>query len=44
MEVVRRIEDLPKDEKDKPLEPVTIANCGELPPLEKEKEGGGDAN
>ena len=37
MEVVRRIEDLPKDEKDKPLEPVVIENCGELPaePVEK---------
>jgi hypothetical protein len=30
MEVVRRIEDLPKDDKDKPLEPVVIEACGEL--------------
>ncbi|EWM25247.1 hypothetical protein Naga_100571g1 [Nannochloropsis gaditana] len=30
MEIVRRIEELPKDEKDRPLEPVVIESCGEL--------------
>jgi len=30
MEVVRRIEALPKDEKDKPLEAVVIEGCGEV--------------
>jgi len=30
MDLVRRIEDLPKDAKDRPLEPVVIEECGEL--------------
>ncbi|GAB5037444.1 peptidyl-prolyl cis-trans isomerase [Nannochloropsis oceanica] len=30
MELVHRIEDLPKDEKDKPLEAVVIEACGEI--------------
>jgi peptidyl-prolyl isomerase D len=31
MGVVRRIENTPKDSSDKPLSPVLIADCGELP-------------
>lgn len=38
MELVHRIEDLPKDGKDKPLQEVVIASCGELP-LPAEKDG-----
>lgn len=51
MDLVHRIEDLPKDGKDKPLQEVVIASCGELPPHAKEEgekekmEGAGsDAN
>ena len=30
MDLVHRIEGLPKDGKDRPLEPVVIEGCGEL--------------
>ena len=30
MELVHRIQDLPKDEMDRPVEPVVIEACGEL--------------
>jgi hypothetical protein len=36
MEIVHKIEDLPKTERDCPLEPVVITDCGELPQEEKE--------
>ena len=44
MDVVRRIEELPKDEKDRPLEPVVIADCGELPPSSADPTGDGSSN
>lgn len=41
MDIVRKIEELPKDEKDRPLEPVVIADCGELPPSPADPTGDG---
>lgn len=44
MELVRRIEDLPKDEKDKPSPEVVIEACGELPREGEGEKTGADAN
>lgn len=47
MDVVRAIEDLEKDQSDKPVQEVVIAECGELPPAAEgeaavQSDGGGD--
>lgn len=39
MQVVRTIEGLERDESDKPLQDVVIAECGELPPAAGDEVG-----